>query len=253
MLLRRACAPLLALALIVNVFAARLESASSASRTTVGTVRVLTLGDSITWPGLWQAEMCRQLANAAGLTCDVRNVAVGGTGCGYWPSRIQALLNQHQPDLVVIACGTNDDLTVLGASAALGTAWRQTVETIYTHRTPPIPIVPVLIQYSDPFLVPPWVMASEPLVNDEIYRNIQLYQWAGWFPGVVDWQVIPADAVHLDGGGFHPTPVGQLKAGYLAYERIAPGMGWPQSAEPRPCGLAGHRPGDVRPAFEPCP
>lgn len=222
------------------------------------TVTVLTLGDSITTPGLWQESFCNQLEAATTNVCDVRNVAVSGTRCDYWPSRIGALLAQHQPDLVIMACGTNDDTTTAAGRENLGTAFRLVVEAVHTFRTPAIPFAPVLIQYSDPLLAPPWVVASQPYTNDTLYTNLMYYQPAGWFPGIVDWQVIPATAEYLIGDpypqqqGLHPTERGHRYAGRLAYDRIAPGMGWPASADPPLCGLHGHRRGYPRPAYTEC-
>lgn len=239
--------------------AAAVDAAATSVRADLPEVVVLTLGDSNSVAGLnggWQAEFCRQLSIAAGKACDLRNASVGGTGCGYWPSRVGALLAQHQPDLVILACGTNDDLTVPGATDALGTAFRLTVEAVHTFRTPAIPIVPVLMQYSDPYLAPPWVLASTPAVNDELYRNILLYNWAGWFPGIVDWQIIPATAYYLLAGGaevgVHRTARAQVDAGRIAYDRTAPGMSWPVSPEPPPCGMVGHRRGYERPQVPLC-
>lgn len=231
--------------------AAPAPGATSIRTDQVPTVRVLSLGDSNSVAGLnggWQAEFCRQLSIAAGKACDLRNASVGSTGCGFWPSRVGALLVQHAPvDLVILACGTNDDLTVPGAADALGTAFRLTVEAVH-----PIPIAPVLVQYSDPLIAPAWVVASTPMVNDELYRNIGYYAWAGWFPGIVDWQIIPSSAHYLDAGGLHRTARAQVDAGRLAYDRIAPGMGWPASPEPAPCGMVGHRRGYERPQVPLC-
>lgn len=221
-------------------------------------VVVLTLGDSISSTGEWQQEFCAQLEAATENTCVLRNAAVGATGCGYWPSRINALLTQHQPDLVIMACGTNDDTTTANGSENLGTAFRQVVEAVHTFQTPPIPFAPVLIQYSDPLLAPAWVLASQPITNDTLYINLMYYNPYGWFPGIVDWQIIPATADYLVGTpypqelGTHPTARGYRYAGRLAYDRIAPGMGWPASTDPPLCGLHGHRRGYPRPAYTAC-
>lgn len=221
-------------------------------------VVVLTLDDSNGIHGDWQAEFCRQLSISAGKVCDLRNEAVSGVGCGYWPSRIGALLAEHDPDLVILSCGTNDDATGPGGTTAVGTAFRQVVEAVHTWRSPPIPIAPVLLQYSDPNLAPAWVLRSTGPINDELYRNIQLYvNSPGWMPGIVDWQGIPATAYYLLGGpgevGIHRNARAQRDAGRIAYDRIAPGMSWAASPEPPPCGMVGHRAPYPRPQVPLCP
>lgn len=212
----------------------------------------MTLGDSISAGGGWQAELARLMAQDAGVCADIRNEAVSGTGMGYWPPRINALLAQHNPDLVVLAAGTNDDTRTAAGRDALGTAFRLTVEAIHTYRTPAIPVAPVLIQYSDPLLAAQWVLDSQPFTNDVLYTNMQLYVGAGWFPGIVDWQVIPATADYLVDWG-HPSPRGSRYMGRLVYDRIHATLGWPACSEPPLCGLYGHRKGYERPAYTECP
>ena len=223
-------------------------------------VVILALGDSITEsPDGWTAEFCSQMEAATDNLCDMRNVAVGQTKCNYWPSRINALLVLHEPNLVIMACGTNDDTTTAAGRDALGTAFRQTIESVHTFRSPPILFAPVLIQYSDPMMAPSWVVASQPFTNDTLYSNVMLYNYPSWLAGIVDWQVIPATADYLVGTpypqevGLHPTARGHLYAGRLAYDRIALGMGWPISSDPALCGLYGHRRGYGRPTYAPCP
>jgi len=231
----------------------------SSARADPPALRILTLGDSITSPGQWQAELCRLMAQDAGVTCDLRNEAVSGTGCGYWPSRIAGLLAQHQPDMVILACGTNDWALSPQARADLGTAFRLTVEAIYTFQSSPrIRIVPALIQYSDHLIAPQWVVDSEPLVNSELYTNMQYYAPAGWFTAILDWQYIASTPTYLvaqENGvpaGLHPTPRGNRYMGRLAYDRIAAGMGWPATSEPPLCDLYGTRRPYPRPAYIPC-
>lgn len=222
------------------------------------TLRILTVGDSMSELGKWQAELCRLMAQDADLTCDVRNEAVGGTTCGYWPSRIVGLLNIHQPDLLIIACGTNDDARTQAQRDALGMVWRQTVEAVYTWRTPHIPIVPVLVQYSDQLIAPQWRVDSQPLVNDTLFENMGYYLPAGWFQAVIDWQVIPSTPTYLlreengQPAGIHPTPRGYAYMGRLAYDRLAAGLGWPATSEPALCDLYGTRRPYPRPAYTPC-
>jgi len=230
-------------------------------------VRILVIGDSRSSSGLWQPELCRLMA-AGGITCDIRNEAVGQTGCVYWPDRIRALLAKHAPDVVAFFCGTNDDTSTAAARDRLGWAFRYTVESIRTYRPAnPIKIVPALVQYSDPLIAPQWLLDGEPRANDVLWTNMRYYLPAGWFPGIADFQKIPATADYLDDGGIHPTLAGgqpqvfvsaQTNKGYrtmgrIVYDSVYAGMGWPAPTEPPLCGMYGHRKGSPRPPYTPCP
>jgi lysophospholipase L1-like esterase len=241
---------LLAAALLA---AAALSIPPSKAASTPAAVRILTVGDSITAAGQWQTELDR-LLTATSVPHTISNLAVGGTRCDYWPPRIGALLAQYQPDLVVLACGTNDDAnaTCFGESCT-GWAWRSVVEQVHTWRpTSPAKTLPALIQYSDPLIAPQWLLDYEPRTNDTIYGQFGKYPPA-WFAGIVDLQRVPATADFLDDGGIHPTERGYRVVGQLMYRAAAPAMGWPAPAEPAPCSLYGHRRGYPRPAYTPCP
>jgi hypothetical protein len=238
------------------------DSPSPAPSTTQGPlppVKILTLGDSITagtTDGQWQTTVCSLMASLAGRACQITNPAVSGTSCIYWPSRVQALLDAAQPDVVTFNCGTNDDAAaVIYGESATTWAWRSTVETIHNWR-PATLIVPSWIQYSDPLLTYDWVLHNEPITNDHIYQEFVRHQ--SWFPAIADFQQIPSTADYLEGRcdpavadcGIHPTTKGFAVMGRIEYDAIATGMGWPKSAAL--CGLYGHRKGYPRPAYTPC-
>ncbi len=211
---------------------------------TESTMVLLTIGDSRSVTGIWQNRLCQNMATYAGITCDLRNEAVGSTNCEYWMSRIQGLLVEHNPDAVILACGTNNDATTAAGRTSLGTAFRTVMETAYAFRTSPrIKLFPVLIQYSD-YLAPEslqWLTVSEPLVNDTIYQNSLFYSPAGWFPGgFINWQGIPGTPPYLK-DPVHPSERGEQYMGDLAYQEIAPGLGWPASTSPITCDLNGGR------------
>lgn len=216
-----------------------------------GDLDLLVLGDSISTSGQWIQELCRLAAQDAGITCDIHNASVSGVKCNYFLSRIAALLNQFHPDMVILACGTNDANPANGFSPNdTGTAFRILVETIYTFQTPRIKIVPSLIQYSDPAVWGSTQLNNEATINDTLYVNMQYYLPSGWFgtPAmVVDWQAVPNTPDYLVPpptevpGGIHPNARGHKAYGRLAYDRIAPGMGWPASSEPALCGMWGRR------------
>lgn len=229
------------------------------TETVTTTLRIMTVGDSITagrtseGSGCWQDELARLCSAYAGVCLDVRNLAVAGTRTTYWPSRIKALLGQHQPDLVTFFTGTNDDVAEMCfGEPATSWAWRSTVEAIHAYRTPPTLIVPALIQYSDPLIAPQWLLDSQPITNDRIYREWSRYNnTPGWFAGVCDFQRIPATADYLDDGGIHPTARGYRAMGRIVYDAIQAAMGWPACQEPPLSGMYGHRRGYPRPPYIP--
>jgi len=191
-------------------------------------LRVLTLGDSITASGGWQAELSRLCAQV-GVTLDVRNVAVGGTRTSYWPDKIAGLLTNHDPGLVTLFSGTNDDPNeyVYGEPA---TAWsfRYVVEQAYGYRpADPVRIAPALVQYSNPSVAPAWLLRNERITNDTLWTQMKLYLPHGWFAGIADFQQIPSTSEYLDQGGIHPTALGYQTMGRIVYQSIAAGMGWP--------------------------
>lgn len=211
---------------------------------------ILTLGDSISEGGQWQAELCRLMLQDAGITCDIRNPSVGGSGCDFWPGRINGLLNTNHPHLVTLFCGTNDVGTSANGLQNLGAAFRMTVESTYTFQVPRIPILPAWITYSDVLTLPPnlrWLIDSEPNINDELYRNMQYYQPSGWFPGgVADFQQIPGTAEFMNEecpgcAGVHPNSKGYKAMGRIVYDRLRVIYGWPVSSEPPLCNMYGHR------------
>lgn len=216
---------------------------------------VMTTGDSTVTLGHWQAEFCRILELETDRVCDLRIEAVGGTTCKYWTTpaaNLAGKLALHQPDMVIHTCGTNDNIYATAwGEAETSWAFRATVESIKTFDSS-IAIVPVLLQYADPLLPgsPQYLTDWLPVTNDRLY--VEMLRYPTWFPGIVDWQLIPSNATYLDTTGFHATLKGDLYRGRLVYDRIHAGMGWPAASEPPLCDLYGHRKGYTRPSYTPC-
>lgn len=236
--------------------AAPSPSPSPSPSPTPSTVRILALGDSITAAGKWQLELDRLLTQA-GVPHVIETEAVPGSRCGYWPPRITSVLAAHQPDLVALFCGTNDDPgeTAFGESAT-GWSFRTVAEAVHGYRPAnPAKMLPALIGYSDPLVVPDWLSAYEPRTNDTLWLNMAPYMPQGWFAGVADFQRLPATATYLDAGGVHPLPRGYQAMGRIVYDAARAGMGWAPTAatEPVLCDMYGHRKAYPRPAFTPCP
>jgi lysophospholipase L1-like esterase len=214
-------------------------------------MRLLTVGDSITAAGQWQAELSR-LCALTGVELTTVNVAVGGVATNYWPTRIKALLSQHSPDAVTFYTGTNDDVNgVMHGESATTWSFRSTVETIHEHRpSNRVVVIPAWIQYSDPLIAPQWLLDSEPVTNDRIFGEI--YRHRDWLSSVADFQPIPATADYLDDGGIHPTSRGYRAMGRITYDSLRARVGWPVCPEPPLCGMYGHRKGYPRPVYIRC-
>jgi GDSL-like Lipase/Acylhydrolase family len=221
-------------------------------------LRILVMGDSITSPcGGPSGGYCKELGRLltqAGVRHEFRVAAVGGVTCRYWADRIVSVLQQHQPDLLLLSCGTNDDTSAKAGRDDLGWSWRTIVEKTRTWRPAPdhVKIGVSFIQYSNITLVPPWLVPSEARANDVIFRNRQYYEPASWFAGTADFQQVPGDTAYLDAGGVHPTDKGNRAYARIWYDALRVRMGWPMAKEPRLCGMTGHRPGYNPPPYTPC-
>lgn len=251
--LRRLAAALGALAL------AGAFCVSGEARAVQPPLKILAIGDSRSANGAWQTELGALLADA-GVAADITTAAVPGTRCGYWTDRIYPLLADAQPDLVVIACGTNDDPNQQRyGEPETGWAIRYLIEAVHAYK-PSAKVLPALAQYSDPLVAFPWLLGNEPRTNDTLWVNINRYASTGWLAGVADFQKIPATADYLldersaqypIGLGIHPTAKGSQAMGRIVYDSAAATMGWPAIGEPL-CGMYGHRKGYPRPAYTPC-
>ncbi|MEV4384400.1 SGNH/GDSL hydrolase family protein [Micromonospora sp. NPDC049580] len=229
---------------------------------------ILTIGDSITEGATmagsvsdgYRAELGRLLDGAC-IPHRFVVAAAGGTTCGYWTSRMAALVTTHRPDLIVLACGTNDRLDDKSSTqiAAWEGVYRGLLDTALDLDDDVI-VWPSWVQYSagratpacttPPGPSPAWLPASEAKVNDAIYRAVKVIaEFGGRVPGWIDLQSIPE--AYLDQCGVHPTPGGYDVMGRLIFNAIAGSLVTPPSA-PLPCGLTGRRPGGPIPNWTPC-
>lgn len=248
---------LLALALLASVLLI-----PTAGRAEAAPLRILAVGDSITADGRWQAELDR-LLTTNGVLHSIDTEAVGGTSCAWWPTRMAAILAAHQPDLVILYCGTNDDPN-RQAYGEPETRWamRSMIEAAHSYRpgNPP-KILPSLIGMSDPMMSPQWLLDNEYKTVDNLWVAQTPYRNSGWFAGLLDLQQLPATADYLDGDtcnpatatcSVHPNAKGYRTIGQLAYRAVRASMGWPDTV-PQPCGMYGHRRLYPRPTYTACP
>lgn len=219
-------------------------------------LRILTIGDSMSEQGIWQDKLSEMLTSS-GIPNEIVDVSVGGTNCHYWTSRLTAALQAHNPDLLVISCGTNDDPNQkIWGEPITGWSLRTLIETAYNWRpSNRVKVLTSLIQYSDPKIAPDWLLSNEPRTNDILYRNMLYYPRGTILAGIADFQYIPSTATYLDSGGIHPTDRGYGYMARIAYDAAKGTMGWPElnpEEYPPLCDLYGHRKGFARPSFVPC-
>ncbi|MFG2046126.1 SGNH/GDSL hydrolase family protein [Micromonospora sp. NPDC048935] len=229
---------------------------------------IMTVGDSIT-AGIimdrsttdsYRAELGR-LLDATCIPHRFVTAALDGSVCGYWSDRLAGLMATHHPDVVLLACGTNDRME--GFSSAQVGAWEAMYRTLVStvlSADPDVLIYPAWVQYSAGHgtagCLPPQGHSGaeqptgEAAVNDAIYRVVTAHpEYRHRIPAVIDYQVIPEG--YLDACGVHPTPGGYDVMGRIAYNTIAPRLVTPPAAV-LPCGLTGRRPGHPVGAWTPC-
>lgn len=178
-------------------------------------VTILAVGDSKTADGRWQSEFSRLLDRV-----DVRHHfvtdALGGTRCDRWPSRIDELLDQHEPDLVVVLCGTNDDPAATDTAGAIRKVIRRS-ERAGAH------VLSARISYSQPGVAPAWLLANERKTNKTLRSEFKRHDDIS----VADLRKIPSDARHLV-DGIHGTDRGYELQGRLLFRAVRGDMGWPK-------------------------
>lgn len=220
------------------------------------------MGDSIsslcgTVPaGGWCGPLT-QILTDAGVPAVILNRAVSGTDCGYAAANINGWLAADTPDLVIVACGTNEDTSSPAAVVHAGEHWRTIIEAAHIAGALTLP---VFIQYSNPTLQAAagrtWLVPGEQRFNDQVvYQNLHYYQPYGWFAGLLDLQQVPSSADYTlrtgTGGvwdGIHPTALGYQVYAALIYRELRNTYGWPDTV-PQPCGMTGE---EARgPAYEP--
>ncbi|MET8039514.1 SGNH/GDSL hydrolase family protein [Micromonospora sp. NPDC005215] len=231
------------------------------------TVKILTVGDSITGGATMTESVTAGYRAELGWLLDQFCVphefvvaAAGGVTCNYWSSRMADLVTTHRPDLILLNCGTNNNLS--NATSAQIAAFESTYRGLFDTALdldPDVLMYPSWVQYSSghgtdgcttpPGPSPAWLPASEAKVNDAIYRSMLVIdEYGDRVPTWIDYQSIPEG--YLDQCGVHPTPGGYTVMGRLAYNTIAPRLGVPQA--PLPCGLVGRRPGYPVGQWIPC-
>lgn len=211
-------------------------------------LRILWVGDSIS--ACWgisaqgQEPECldrylRPLMAAAGQSYALRVEAAPGKSADYFLPLMDGILADYLPDLVVYALGTNSNCVPDG-----GAQFQQQMYALYDKalhsRLWQVKVAPVFIAYSRPGNAPAWVVNSEPVCNDAIYRAQAQYPPANqMIAGYVGTDRIPT--AYLQGDGIHYSELATQTMVHLFFNGVRGTYGWAPAA-PLPCGLDGHRP-----------
>lgn len=206
----------------------------------------IAVGDSITCGvgcgalDSYRAELTR-LAAKGGHPITWVVAAVGGTKCSYWADQIETLLTTHNPDVMVLNCGTNDlpgdpteasYRTILDAAQAHGVTVVATLIGLPDMRNPVNSVRPEIKGIME---------GTNDILADVFADYLDV--------AVADLQQIPAN-LEFKFDGIHcslPDNVNERcddAMGQLYYQALQPKMGWPtlaQMGEREMCGLNGSR------------
>lgn len=202
------------------------------------------VGDSITVaadvPGGWRDVLAELIQTATGSRPRIVYYAAGGWSTAQAQPGFPASMAAWNPDLVLLALGTNDQWDTDGAQqrtqVMIGTVkdWQQ------QHATQ---LGVSFISYS----VGPHVafQPAEAAVNDALYRAYNASGlWASPAPslyaGLADMQALGADC--FDAQGVHPNAKGYDSMGHLWYNALRARYGWPALPWTPQCAMSGHRP-----------
>jgi lysophospholipase L1-like esterase len=211
-------------------------------------ISIMVVGDSISFGcdstplSGWCADL-DSLLTTRGIDHTIAGHVIPEQSCVTLQPGFAARFTAITPDLVIMACGTNDATATQAQIDWLGDRWRTMVEYAHTNGAM---VLPSFVQYSNPEINAKngrgWLVGSEGSVNDTIFRQLPYYQPYGWFAGLVDFQQVPGDWNNLNGGndGIHPNTLGKQVYAALVYRSLQAFYGWPATVA-APCGMWGHR------------
>jgi Lysophospholipase L1 and related esterases len=205
---------------------------------------VMSVGDSLTegtdplTKGTTYASYRAEMTRLMGMTGQAHTwvvQGVGGTTCAYWAARLDALIVQYHPRLILINCGTNDVPGVnnteadyrlmLGIAQSRGVPIVASLIGIPDMRSPTNTVRPYIID---------WMHAT----------NLAIMRALAAFPSVpyADVQLIPANPEWLTPDGIHWTARAEAAVGQLFYLAALVVMHWltfTQMHITQMCGLSG--------------
>lgn len=126
-----------------------------------------------------------------------------GSLCSTWAPRLEALIREHRPDVLLLNCGTNDAAKPQTQLEAFGRTYASMIDVA---RKAGVKVMVSKLQISDISTTPwqPWLPLNEAKINEVIDRASKYYGDVG----LADLSAIPAtDGNTTD--GVHSSPIGE--------------------------------------------
>lgn len=207
-------------------------------------VTVLSVGDSLTYgtdgspTSSYRGELSR-LMRLTGQPHQWVVAAAPGSKCSWWVTRLDALITTHHPNIIFLACGTNDtstDSTEADYRSILAVAAARGVQVVAS-------LIGIPDMRSATNSVRPWIYGWMETTNLAIRRAL------ADFPAVpvANLERIPATPEWLQADGIHWTARAEAAVGQIFYEAARAMRGWLTFAQMRitkMCGLSGVRPNE---------
>lgn len=126
-----------------------------------------------------------------------------GSLCSTWAPKLEALIRENRPDVLLLNCGTND---AAKPQAQLGAFGRTYASMIDVARKAGVKVMVSKLQISDVSTTPwqPWLPLNEAKLNEVIDRASKFYGDVG----LADFSAIPATAENTT-DGVHSTSIGE--------------------------------------------
>lgn len=226
----------LAAALVLVLAACAAPTPVRRALTRLDPVRILTLGDSITYgPTLtdnrattgYRGELERLLTWSGVPHAPLMDRSVVGARVGDLLPYVQPIIDADRPDIVIVAFGTND----AAQPDTLAHFEERYGQLTAAFVAAGVKVIAVFIQFSASPPNSAGYLQAERQVNDAVYRTaIQPGPFGSplkpGFVGVVRWMDLPSG--YLGPDGIHPAgPPGYDAMGWLVYRAIAQHLGLP--------------------------
>lgn len=203
---------------------------------------ILSVGDSLTYGGgLTLGSYRLELDRLLGMTAQPHTwvvQAVGGTKCSYWAVRLDALITQYNPGLILLNCGTNDvpgtDNTEAAYRSMLGIAQARGVKLVGST-------IGIPDMKSDTNRVRPYILDWHWQTTQAILQALAAFPAVRW----ADMTRMAPNPEFYQTDGIHLNQWGEAVWGQLFYQAAQPVMGWwtlQQLGTHEMCGMSGSWP-----------
>jgi lysophospholipase L1-like esterase len=211
-------------------------------KSSVSTLSVLAIGDSITNGGYgqsvdgqaWRSKFV-ELSAVAGTTVDMKTMAVGGWGVGDVAPQMASVLVSYKPDLIIFVLGTNDSSGGPSGAAAFITTYKKIIVNAL-DMTPAS--TRIAISFLPHFISPaPYNVINNQSYQDGIFQTLYNFGWTYSLPdpkpryaGSPSLDQIPSSG--FVGDGIHLNAYGNAVMGTVVYNTVASRYDWNTVALP---------------------